>query len=68
MRSHCTKLNLNSENVYTYYGDSDVISFHIYASWFPPPYVGKTLTNVCYSVVTYIPFFDHVDIFLKLNG
>jgi len=30
--------------------------------------VGKTLTNVCYSVVTEIRFFDHVDIFLKPNG
>jgi len=33
--------------------------------------VGKTLINVCYSVVTYTPFRqinDHVDIFLKLTG
>jgi len=34
------------QRMYTY-DDSDVISFHIYASWFSPPYlVGKTLTNV----------------------
>jgi len=43
----------SSMTPYTY-SDSDVISFHIYASWFSPPSGGynSTLRNVCYSAVT----------------
>ena len=33
-------------------GDSDVISFHIYASWFKRHLVGKTLRDVCRFAVT----------------
>ena len=31
-------------SAYTY-GDSDVISFHIYASWFSPPFCGYNMTQ-----------------------
>ena len=37
------------------YGDSDVISFHIYASWFSPAailWVKLLEINACYSDVT----------------
>ena len=33
-------------------GDSDVISFHIYSSWFKRHLVGKTLRDVCCFAVT----------------
>jgi len=73
-------LEFFSANVGYTQGDSDVISFHIYANRFSPPVVsnryyyrhlvGKTLRNVSYSTVTQIRFVgiqvnDYVDIFLK---
>jgi len=43
---------VHSRNFTYTQGDSDAISFHIYASWFSPGggrrhLVGKTLRNIC---------------------
>jgi len=50
-------------------GDSDVISFHIYASWFSAPScIGKTLRNVCYFAVTFIRFIGRLMITWTLSS
>ena len=47
-----TVANITVATCYYTYGDSDVISFHIYASYgLRRHLVGKTLRNVCYCDV-----------------
>ena len=63
--------NVTSPMYYTQ-GDSDVISFRIYASWFLPPSCGqkswKCLLLCCHLNTLCRWVNDHMDIFLKLTG
>jgi len=44
----CRPISIVIDIIYYTLGDSDVISFHIYATWLRRHLVGKTLRNVCY--------------------
>jgi len=57
-------------NCFNTQGDIDVMSLNIYASWFSPSSLGKTLRNVCYSAAAVLNTLcrqvnDYVDIFLN---